>query len=291
MGAPESSTKTLLAFISGVTNTTYNYTGVEGTDYQFEVRATDGATESVPLEIFYPTGTTLWTPTLLTPTGNPQMLPRDVQYLSKDDFLNYATGLKLTTSSALYTSGVLDVYLQMASEEVNRYCHRHFQVQTIDEIHYDTPIGQSEPKLVTLFLGEAPVQTINRVDIQVLKWFINFSLDYLQLDQETGMIKLVPFLGGGASGIPLPSAALVAGLLGHIWVNYTAGYDVIPTAVKIATGIFATKIIGLQENPVSAQSVKFGRNFSLQWNKDTDPLLAQAHRMLDPYVRHSWRRP
>src|SRR5581483_7775253 len=100
---------------------------------------------------------------------------------SSADFLNYATGLKLTTSSTLYTSGVLDVYLQMASEEVNRYTHRHFQRQTIDEIHYDTPIGQSEPKLVTLFLNEAPIQAINSIYIQVLKWFVEFSLDYLQL--------------------------------------------------------------------------------------------------------------
>lgn len=290
-GAPEEATKTLLAFVSGADTTTYTHTGVRGVQYQFEVRATDGTNESEPLEIFYPNGTSLYTPTDVTPTGNPMMIARDVAYLSKDDFLNYPNGLKLTTSSALYTSGVLDTILQSASEQVNRYCRRHFQVQTIDEVYQGITIGQNEPHLVTIPLNEGPLQAINRVDIQVLRWFVNFSLEYLQVFPEQGFIQMVPFLGGGASGIPLPSAALLRGLMGKVWVNYTAGYDVIPDAVLMATAIFATKMIGLQENPVSAQSVKFGRNFSLQWDKSNDPLLEQAHRLLEPYRLTTYRRP
>jgi len=290
-GAPTETTKTFLAFVAVASSNSYLYTGVRGTQYQFEVRATDGTNESEPLEVFYPDGTTLYTPTTLTPTGNPMMIVRDSQYLSKDDFLNYPNGLKLTTSSALYTSGVLDTILQAGSEEVNRYCRRHFDSQTIDEVYHGITIGQNEPHLVTIPLNEGPIQVINRIDIQVLKWFINFDLQYLQVFPEQGFIQIVPFLGGNASGIPLPSAALLSGLLGKVWVNYTFGYDVIPNAVKLATSIYATKMIGLQENPVSAQSVKFGRNFSLQWDKSNDPLIAQAHRLLDPYRMSTYRRP
>jgi hypothetical protein len=290
-GAPEESTKTLLAFVAGVSTTTYTYTGVRGTQYQFEVRATDGTTESDPLEIFYPTGTTLYTPTILTPTGNPMMIARDAQYLTSDEYVTYATGTGVTSSSALYTSGVLDVYLEAASEQVNRYCRRHFLTQTIDEIYQGVRIGLDSPKLVTIPLNEGPIQNVNRIDIQVLKWFITFDLSYLQVNPEGNFIQLTPFLGGGASGIPLPSAALVEGLLGKVWVNYTAGYDVIPNAVKLATSLYATKLIGMQENPVSAQAVKFGRNFTLQWDKDVDPIIVQANRLLDPYRLSTWRTP
>jgi len=219
------------------------------------------------------------------------MISRDVQYLTKDQFLNYPTGLKMTSSNPLYTSGVLDIILQSASAQVNRYCHRHFNVQTVDEVYHGIRIGQDEPKLQTIPLNEGPIQVINRVDIQVLKFFINFSLDYLQVFPEQGFIQLVPFLGGNASGIPLPSAALLSGLLGKVWVNYTYGYDVIPQEVLLATSLFATKMIGLQENPVSAQSVRFGRNFSLAWDKDNDPLLQQIKFLLEPYRMNIYRRP
>ena len=55
--------------------------------------------------------------------------------------------------------------------------------------------------------------------------------------------------------------------------------------------LIATKLIGLQENPVSAQSVKFGRNFSLQWDNDVDPIMNQAKALLQPYRLSSYRRP
>jgi hypothetical protein len=121
----EGEDKTFLAFVSVDGSNSYLYTGSRGVQYQFEVRSTDGTTESEPLKVFYPDGTTLYTPTTLTPTGNPMMIVLDSQYLSKDEFLNYPNGLKLSTNSALYTSVVLDTLPQAASEEVNRYTRRH----------------------------------------------------------------------------------------------------------------------------------------------------------------------
>lgn len=290
-GAPINDTKVLLAFVSGVTSNGYNYTAVEGTDYQFEVRATNGVNEGPPLAIFYPDGTSLYTPTAITPTGQPMMNSRDVAYITKDEFLNFPTGLKLTTSSPLYVSGMLDNILSSASEQVNRFCRRHFNVQTIDEVYHGVRIGQDMPKLITIPLNEGPIQVVNRVDIQVLKYFINFSLDYLQIYPENNYIQIVPFLGGGTSGLPLPSAATMSGMLGKVWVNYTYGFNVPPFDIKMATSLYATYMIGLQENPVGATSVRFGRNFQLNWDKNTNPILDQAERMLKPYRMSTYRRP
>jgi hypothetical protein len=275
-----------------LTNTDYTYTGVEGVQYEFEVRTTDGTNESDPLEVFYPNGKTLYTPTFITPTGKPMMISRDMPYLTKQEFLSYSSGLKLTTSSPEYTSGELDSVLQVASEQVNRYCHRHFNRQTIDEVYQGIRIGQDAPKLLTIPLNESPVQNVNRIDIQVLKWFINISLDYLQIFPEAGFIQITPFLGAQyLSGVPLPSAVLLEGLLGKIWVNYTAGYDVLPESIKRATAILATKIIGLKENPISAKSIRSGREWQIEWDIQHDILFAEVKTLLDPYRTSIYRRP
>ena len=210
-------------------------------------------------------------------------------YLDKDLFLNYATGLKLTSSSALYTSGVLDIYLQTASEMVNRYTHRHFNVQTIDETYPTVTISPYSPRMITVQLSEGPIQSVNRVDLQVLKWFLNFDLSYLQLYQEEGYYRITPFLGGNASGTPLPGSLLTEKIPVVIWTNYTFGYDVIPDSVKLATSLITTKLIGMQENPVSAKAVKFGRNFSLEWDKDNDPIMNAVKMLLAPYRTATYR--
>lgn len=290
-GAPENSTKTLLAFVSGAANNMYLYTGVEGTQYQFEVRSTDGVNVSAPLEIFWPNGTSLYTPTLITPDQKPMMLVRDTPYLQPSEYINYPTGLKLTSQSPIYTSGVLATVLQSASEEVNRYTHRHFDTQTIDEVHDGVRISPDYPKMMYIKLNEEPIQNVISVNLQVLQFFINFSLQYLQIFPDKGYIQLVPFLGGSTAGVPLPAALLVEGILAKVWVRYTTGFDVIPASIKMATALYATKMIGLQQNPVSAQSVKFGRNFQLQWDKDNDPLLQRARDLLDPYVIYTYVRP
>jgi hypothetical protein len=292
-GASPAVTKSFLAFVNGIASSSYNYTGQDGVQYQFEVRATDGNTEGPALEIFYPDGRMAYSPTLLTPDGQPMMIARDSQYLSKEEYLNYATGMKsITATSPFYTSGALDSYLKAASAQVNRYCRRHFDVQTKDEIYPNVRIGTDYPKLITVFTQEKPIQNIISVNIQILKWYIPVALDYLQLDQEGGFYHIVPMLSAGYTAIPIPSAVLIDGLLGKIWTRYTFGYDVMPEEVKMATSLIATKLIALpSQNPVSASAVKFGRNFSLQWDKDNDPLMNMVKDMLSPYRKWSYGTP
>lgn len=292
-GAPEATTKMFLAFVNGVTSSAYNYTAVEGVQYQFEVRATDAQTngnESAPLEIFYPDGRAVATPTTLTPDGGPMMITRDSQYVYATEFNQYSTGLQFQNTDTIVTSGVLDSYLKAASGMVNRLCKRHFDVQTKDEIYPAVRIGQDFPKLMTVFLNEKPIQNIISVNLQVLKYFIPVALDYLQLDPDAGFYSVVPMLTGGYTGFPVPQ--VVEGMLAKVWTRYTFGYDVLPEEIKIATVIIATKLIALpSQNPLSAQSVRFGRNFQLNWDKDTDPMMNMAQDLLRPYKRFAWGKP
>jgi len=294
-GAPPTNTKTLIAFVNGVNSNAYNYTAVEGKQYQFEVRATDAqinGNESAPLEIFYPDGRAIATPITgsLTPDGLPMMITRDSQYVYATEFNQYSTGLQFANTDAIVTSGVLDSYLKAASGHVNRFCKRHFDVQTKDEIYPAVRIGQDFPKLMTVFLQEKPVQNIISVNLQVLKYFIPVALDYLQVDPDAGFYSVVPMLTGGYTGFPVPQ--VIEGMLARVWTRYTFGYDVMPEEIKIATVIIAAKLIALPSaNPISAQSVRCGRNFQMNWDKDNDPMMDTVKNLLRPYIKFAWGKP
>ncbi len=292
-GAPPNQTKTLIQFVSGRTTTQFLYNIDEEQQYQFEIRATDApvsGNESAPLELFFPDGRGLATPTRLTPDGKPMLFARDVQYVTALDFLDYPNGLKLTTNSPLYISGMLDLYLKTASGMIDRICRRHFSVQTKDEIYPSVRIGQDFPKLMTVFLQEKPVQNIISINLQVLKYFIPVALDYLMLDSDAGFYNIVPMLSGGYTGFPVPQ--VVEGMLARVWTRYTFGYDELPEEIKTATAIIATKLISLpSQNPVSAASVRFGRNFQLNWSKENDPVMDIVEDLLRPHKKFGFGRP
>ena len=300
-GALPNATKTFIAFVNGVNSIGFNYTITEGQQYQFEVRATENGTidetspqgpESGALEIVWPNGTGYATPTTLTPTGAPMMVPRDSQYVWPYEFNQYSTGLQFADTDPIVTSGVLNSYLKAASGAVNRYCKRYFQVQTLDEIYPGVTIGQSTyPKLMTVFLKQKPVQSIISINLQVLKYFIPVDLEYLMLDSDAGYYNIVPALGGGYTGYPVPQ--MVEGMLARVWTRYTAGFDILPEEIKIATVMIATKMIALpSQNPSSAQNMKLGRNYSVQWSTpDTDPIMDMVKDLLGPYRKFAWGKP
>jgi len=296
-GAPPYQTQQFLAYVNGVTSSAYNYETTEGQQLEFQVRATDAqvdGNESAPLTIFYPDGRTLSTPITgpLTPDGKPMMIVRDSQYVYAYEFNQYSTGLQFANTDPIVTSGILDLYLKTASGWVNRWCKRHFDVQTTDEIYPAVRIGQDFPKLMTVFLKETPIQNVISVNLQVLKYFIPVALDYLMVDPNAGFYNIVPMLSGGYTGFPVPE--VVEGMLARVWTRYSFGYDILPEEVRTATVILASKLIALpSENPVSAQSVRFGRNFQLQWDKGNDPLMDLVKDLLAPYRKFSagWGRP
>jgi hypothetical protein len=115
--------------------------------------------------------------------------------------------------------------------------------------------------------------------------FYDFKLN------DKGYIQIVPFLGGSTAGTPLPAAVMSEGIFAKIWVRYTAGYDVPPVSIKAATALFANRYIGLQENPVGAKSVRFGRNFQLEWDSEHDPVYLRIQQLLNPYINYVFRRP
>jgi hypothetical protein len=275
-------------------NTTYIFNGVEGVQYMFAVRVYNGSYESDVATINYPQDvTSIWTTPLNTPTGLPMLTPYDIQYVTKEEFLTspIAKGLGYTATSTDYLDGTIDHALLKASSIVNRYCRRYFQKMTIDEIYPNVTIQVSNPRMTTVPLRYGPVQAINTITIQVLKWFIPFTLDYLIQQPEQRFYQIVPMISSaGTTGSPIPSVLLEQSNLGIIWTNYTFGYDIIPEDVKHAVEIIAGQQIAmLRQNPMGASSLKTGTFAIAFGNKDSNPVLTEVYKNLDPWKIHSIR--
>ncbi len=167
-----------------------------------------------------------------TPTGAPKKIAVNNPYVSKDEFINSseAMGLGLTASSIQYTSGELDRKLLQASSFVNRYCNRYFDTQTIDETHTGFYVRPYNPQMVSVTVANSPYQSINRLWIYVLKWFIEVDItspaSYMQDFPDYGYFRIVPLLSsaGTGTGSPIPAAILDKVALGVLWINYTFGY-------------------------------------------------------------------
>jgi len=281
--------------------TNYTFIGEDEDERDlYQVKAVDAGdvlvnnTNSVQ-DINFPSKSSgIYTTNTSTPDGQPATVPVDVPYLTKEEFILHpiARGLGITAGCAEYNDGSLDLILLQASSHVNRYCRRYFQKQTIDETYPNVTIQVSNPRLCVIPLKNAPVGQINSVTIQVLKFFIPFSLEYLiQPFYEQHYYQIVPMLstsGQGSpmgTGTPIPSVILEQSQLGIVWTNYTCGYDVIPEDIKYATGLVAGKMIGLGKfNPLGlAQfSTQTTRQIFSKGRAD-NPIDDESSKILDKY--------
>lgn len=230
---------------------------------------------------------TLWNGTTDTPTGVRFAHPIDIRYIEKSDFVNeYVVkhGLGITASDSEYTDGTLDDVLLRASTKINRKTGRYFNVQTIDETfsRYQLGTGGSR-EYVTLVLSQMPINTINRIDFEVLGQFISVDLTYLQdAYPESGFLQLVPNItSAAATSIPIP----VSTQIGTYWVNYTFGYSTLPADIRQAVVLEAVKLIGLYRNPLGLSEFRSNQK-TLKWDKD-NRLDEQIAQLIAPYKKQA----
>lgn len=167
-----------------------------------------------------------------TPTKQPKMIAVDNPYCTTADFLNSATasGLGITATSSIVTSGELQEIILQASAWVNRKCNMYFDTQTIDETRTAFTVKPYNPQLVTVVMANRPYSTLNSCYIQVLKWFIEVDVtspaSYVQDFYDLGYFKIVPLLSSSGQGVgsPVPSMIIDRIALGVLWYNYTFGY-------------------------------------------------------------------
>ncbi len=285
----------LLATVVGTPPPTfYNFNGVEGTQYIFSIRVWNGSYESELTQVNYPYNLSAsWQTPINTPDNMPMVTPYDIQYVTKEEFLKspIAKGLGYNSSSEDYIDGTIDHALLKASSHVNRYCRRYFQKMTIDEIYPNVTIQVSNPRLTTVPLRYGPVQKINTIYIQVLKWFIKFELTYLIQHPEQRFYQIVPMISSaGTTGTPIPSVLLEQSDLGMVWTNYTFGYDIIPEDIKHAVEVITGQELAMmKQNPMGATSFGTGTFKITFGTKEQNPVLEEVRSLLNPWVLHTIR--
>ncbi len=167
-----------------------------------------------------------------TPTGAKKQIAVDNPYITVDDFLlsPTASGLGITSASAVVTSGALQELILECSAWVNRKCNMYFDTQTIDETKTAFTVKPYNPQLVTVVVANRPYSRLNSCYIQVLKWFIQVDVtspaSYVQDFYDLGYFKIVPLLSSSGQGVgsPIPSMIIDRIALGVLWYNYTFGY-------------------------------------------------------------------
>ena len=225
-----------------------------------------------------------------TPTGAAFAYAMDNQYVTSADFIQHpavSDGLGLTASDNLYTSGYLDKLLLRASVYVNRYCNRHFDIQTIDETISRLTLGTKNVEhFITIILNEAPIRSVNRIDFQVLNNFIPINLTYLVNSYPNeGYFEITPtlFAATGATS-PIPKDTKI----GTFWINYSFGYTVLPADVIEAVILKTISLIAQQRNILGVTNFKTNQ-LSLTWDKDKNLLEEQIKTLLNPYRRVTLR--
>ncbi len=177
-----------------------------------------------------------------TPTGAPMKVAVDNPYLTKDSYIltPEAQGLGINASSPIYITGELDNVILRASAMVNRLTQRFFDSQTIDEIKTHFTVRPFNPRMVTVFMNNAPLTSVNSVYIQVLQWFVEVLIQpqqqsYVQIQPEWGTYKIVPMLSsaGAGAGTPIPAQIIDHIPLGNLWTNYNFGFGQPFTGVEL----------------------------------------------------------
>lgn len=227
----------------------------------------------------------IWSPPSHTPTGVPFKYAQDIQYVDKSDFIkDYIVkhGLGITASDPEYTDGTLDDVLLEASSNINRKTGRHFNVQTIDETFSRYTLGfESTKDYVTIRLTEMPIRAINTIYFEVLGQFTQIDLTYLQNSfPDQGFFQIIPNLTSAAgTSLPIPRDTTI----GNYWVNYSFGYDVLPSGITKAVILEAVKLISLQRNVLGLAELRTNQK-TFKWG-ETNKIDDQIDILLAPYKK------
>jgi hypothetical protein len=180
----------------------------------------------------------------LTPTGLSKRSEVDSPYITRDEYVESSeaigSGFSTTSADNFYTSGQMDKAILRASAAINRYCNRWFDVQTIDEVHRGFTVKPFNPRLVTVYTRNSPINSIQSIYIQVLQWFIQVQTNplmgsYLQVEPDWGVFHIVPLLSsaGSGTGSPIPAQILDKVPLGVLWSTYTFGFGQVITDCQL----------------------------------------------------------
>jgi hypothetical protein len=183
----------------------------------------------------------------------------------------------------------------MACAQINRMCNRKFNRQTMDQIFPDTGLVLRQYR--SFVVDNVPIYQVDKAWLQVVNTFAEIDDTYFQVDEVSGLIKILPTFSTYVQ-TTLPMYALMPST--NLWIRYTAGYLVdysdsntdneVPEPVKLATSLYVDYYFsrfnltgGVAEFKTQTYSQK---NIT---SKKQDPILVAIEDLIEPYKLYNVR--
>lgn len=182
----------------------------------------------------------------------------------------------------------LDEIILSACAMADEIAGRHFLGQTVDQVFNDTILYQGRYNEFTL--KEYPVKEVENVWLQILGNFYSVQQNYLQLNQELGLVKILPTFIITAI-VPYPYYINVSST--NLWIRYKGGFKVdyststpvneVPHDIRYATSLLVNWLWAgnnLQSGVSEFKTQTYSQKMS--GSKD-DPVYQRAVELLSKY--------
>lgn len=218
---------------------------------------------------------------MLTPDGLPQKKLVDPATIGEcwiTSTSNFANIAKYAANSAL--SPYLDSYIIEACSLVNSICGVKFNEQVADMVISNQNLYIGRYKMIVL--ANLPVSSIENVWLNVVDTFAPVSLSFIQLDELTGTLKILPdFTTYVQTTLPYYQF----GDSSNLWIRYTSGYEVadVPPVIKRATALAVDYLYGLDGLTPNVSSFKTQTYSQTTAKEDEDPIMSRIKNLLKSY--------
>lgn len=186
----------------------------------------------------------------------------------------------------LTNTGLTDAQVEQliigACGYVNKYVGRYFNKQEADYvfINHDYSLRNFE----TFVLPNMPVTSITDMYLLVQAQFSEISLQYLELFQDTGAIKIIPY-PEQLTNISFNILQNTGADKPSLWVRFTSGYedDEVPFDVQQATAYVFNYFFAMAQDTSSIESFKTQNYTQTNATPNESPVLQNAHSILNNY--------
>lgn len=203
-------------------------------------------------------------------------------------WINEAYSPRLTDLDTAYPT-FFDNFVIRACARINKMCNRKFNLQQADDVFLDRSVLSYD--YVTFQIKNRPVQSIDKVYIQVLDSFTEVEQNYLQLDSESGVLKVLAQVYTTAA-IPYGFYANSRSI--NTWVRHTSGYEItsptvneVPDDVREATALMVSYLFEVDQMDGTAKSYKTQTYSQTNVAGDESPKVMEIKEILQPYMLYT----
>jgi len=221
---------------------------------------------------------------MLTPNNLPRKVLSDPVNINECWITSASSPNLIKYAANPLLSPFVNSYIIEACALINEMCNVKFNEQQVDMVINNKSLYTGSYQSVVL--DNRPVQSVDNIWLNVVDTFAPVSLAFIQLDSETGILKIMPdFTTYVQTTLPITELSGAS----NLWVRYTAGYAIVdvPVLVKKATCLAVDYLFGLDglvPNVDSFSTQTYSQKNSKGGVKE-DPILSRIETLLSSYKK------